>query len=152
MPEIKGGQRERILRRAQWTCEYCRVMERYSPDPLSVEHIVPQSKGGDGSYENLAASCQGCNNHKYQKTEASDPQTGGAVPLFHPRRQRWRDHFAWSLDSTRIVGITPIGRATVELFRLNRVGLVNLRKVLHKEGVHPPPEIDEIREPRVPND
>jgi len=113
---------------------------------------VPQSKGGDGSDENLAASCQGCNNHKYRNTEAPDPQTGDMVPLFHPRRQRWRDHFAWNLDSTRIVGITPIGRATVELLRLNRAGLVNLRKVLHGAGVHPPPEVDELREPRIPID
>src|SRR5262245_44463140 len=94
MPDIKRGQREQVLRRARRTCEYCRAMERYSPDPLS-------------------------------------------------RRQRWLDHFAWSLDFTRIVGITPTGRATVELLRLNRAGLVNIRLVLRKEGVHPPPGVNE---------
>ena len=123
--------------------EYCRAIERYSPDPLSVEHIVPRSKGGDGSPRNLAGSCQGCNNHKYRSTEAPDPQTGEMVLLFHPRRQRWRDHFAWSLDLTRVVGITPTGRATVELLRLNRMGLVNMRRVLWKEGIHPPHEVEE---------
>lgn len=104
---------------------------------------MPQSKGGDGSSENLAGSCQGCNNHKYRSTEAPDPQIGEMMPLFHPRRQLWRDHFAWSLDLTRVVGITPTGRATVELLRLNRPGLVNMRRVLRREGVHPPPEVDE---------
>lgn len=140
MPEIKGRRRDYVLRRAGRTCEYCRAMERYSPDPLSVEHIVPRSKGGADSHENLASSCQGCNNHKIRNTEAPDPHTGEMVLLFHPRRQRWRDHFAWSLDFTRVVGITPSGRATVDLLRLNREGLVSMRRVLRKEGAHPPPE------------
>jgi hypothetical protein len=120
-------------------------MERYSPDPLSVEHVFPRSRGGDDSFENLAAACQGCNNHKYRSIEARDPQTGDMVPLFHPRRQRWREHFGWSLDATRVVGITPTGRATVELLRLNREGLVNMRRVLRREGMHPPLEIEELR-------
>ena len=143
MPDIGRALRGQVLRRAGWTCEYCRAIERYSPDPFSVEHIVPRSKGGYSSSENLAASCQGCNNHKYRSTEAPDPQTGEMVSLFHPRRQRWRDHFGWSLDAARVVGITPTGRATIELLRLNREGLVNMRRVLRKEGIHPPPEVEE---------
>gem|GEM_PF-4995517 len=37
-----------------------------------------------------------------------------------------------------IIGITPIGRATVEELQLNRNGVVNLRKVLYQMGEHPP--------------
>ena len=89
---------------------------------------------------NLALACQGCNNHKYTKTEASDPVSGAMAPLFHPRRQRWRDHFTWDNTYTVIIGLTPTGRATVETLQLNRAGLVNLRRVLYAMGEHPPEE------------
>jgi hypothetical protein len=36
--------------------------------------------------------------------------------------------------------MTPIGRAPVEALHLNRPGLVNLRRILHAAGEHPPPE------------
>lgn len=90
--------------------------------------------------DNLALACQGCNNHKYTKSQGLDPATGSVVPLFHPRRQRWRDHFIWSADFTEALGITPTGRATVDALRLNREGLVNLRRLLYAAGEHPPPE------------
>jgi hypothetical protein len=83
-------------------------------------------------------SCQGCNNHKYNRTRAPDPVSDQSVPLFHPRRQRWADHFAWSNDSTQILGLTPTGRATVEALQLNRPALVNLRRVLVEACEHPP--------------
>ncbi len=58
--------------------------------------------------------------------------------LDHPRQDRWSEHFAWNPDQTLIVGLTPTGRATVNRVRLNREELVNLRKVLVKDRVHPP--------------
>ena len=135
-----GRVREIVARRARHSCEYCRSQERYSPDPFSIEHIVPRSRGGDDEDANLAFSCQGCNNLKYTSVEAADPETNQLVPLFHPRRDRWNDHFAWSDDLTRIIGITPTGRATVAKLQLNREGIVNLRAVLAAAGRHPPHE------------
>jgi hypothetical protein len=108
-----------------------------------VEHVVPFQAGGGDELENLAFACQGCNNHKYTKTEGLDPVTGEMVSLFHPRLQRWRDHFIWGHDFTQILGLTPTGRVTVETLRLNREGLVNLRQVLFESGEHPPPEGDD---------
>jgi hypothetical protein len=61
--------------------------------------------------------------------------------LFHPRQQRWRDHFSWNDDATLIVGLSPSGRATVETLQLNREGLVALRRLLYAAGEHPPPEM-----------
>jgi 5-methylcytosine-specific restriction endonuclease McrA len=106
---------------------------------FSVEHIVPRDRGGTDSPGNLALSCQGCNNHKFTKVEGGDPATGDIVPLFHPRQQRWQEHFQWSEDFTHIVGTTRTGRATVEALHLNRPGLVNLRRMLRAAGEHPPP-------------
>ena len=87
---------------------------------------------------NLAFACQGCNGHKYTSMQAPDPLDGKVVSLFHPRQDDWADHFTWSVDYTRVVGVTPAGRATVEKLRLNRVELVNLRRVLRAQGEHPP--------------
>ncbi|HEY0556349.1 MAG TPA: HNH endonuclease signature motif containing protein [Thermoanaerobaculia bacterium] len=145
MPERQGGRdaRELVRSRAQGWCEYCRSQERFATESFSIEHIVSLRAGGEDRLENLALACQGCNNHKYIKTEGLDPVTAAAVPLFHPRLQRWRDHFIWSHDFKRILGLTPTGRATVEALRLNRAGLVNLRSVLFQVGEHPPREDDE---------
>lgn len=88
--------------------------------------------------ENLAFSCQGCNNHKYNKTEAEDPVTGITAPLFNPRKEFWNDHFSWNEDYAEIMGSTPTGRATVEALKLNRENLVALRKGLFLLGEHPP--------------
>jgi len=45
---------------------------------------------------------------------------------------------AWSPDASLIVGLTPIGRATIAALALNRAGLLNLRRVLSRAGEHPP--------------
>jgi len=109
--------------------------------PFSVEHIIPRQADGETTLDNLALACQGCNGHKYVKTHGVDPVSGELVPLFHPRHQHWRNHFAWSADFTLIIGLTPTGRATVEALQLNREGLVNLRHVLYAMGEHPPREL-----------
>lgn len=142
MPEPRGGggRGAQVRSRARSRCEYCRSQERFATQSFSVEHIIPTQAGGDGEPENLALACQGCNNHKYIKTHALDPVTGELVRLFHPRQQAWLDHFIWSYDFTWIIGLTPTGRATVEALRLNREGLVNLRRALFAVGEHPPAE------------
>ena len=142
MPEkrVTARQRRAVVERARGYCEYCRSQARFAIQPFSVEHIMPRSQGGKMTLDNLALACQGCNNHKYTKTEGYDPVTGDIVPLYHPRRQRWRDHFAWNEDFTLIIGLTPIGRVTVEVLRLNREGLVHLRRILYVMGEHPPLE------------
>ena len=70
--------------------------------------------------------------------EARDPASGRLVPLYHPRRDRWDERFAWSDDVTLIIGLTPTGRATVDALLLNRDGVVNLRRLLYMHGEHPP--------------
>ncbi|MDX1524443.1 MAG: HNH endonuclease signature motif containing protein [Anaerolineae bacterium] len=95
-----------------------------------VEHIKPRGQSGKTSIDNLALACQGCNSHKYTKTKSHDPVSGTPVKLYHPRQQRWEDRFRWSDDFRLMVGVTAIGRATIEALQLNRAGLVNLRQVL----------------------
>ncbi|MFQ5633169.1 MAG: HNH endonuclease [bacterium] len=127
-----------VFERAQGSCEYCRSQIRYAMQSFAVEHIIPRQAGGQSSLENLALACEGCNGHKFIKTEAMDPVTENMVPLFHPRKQLWSDHFTWSSDFAFILGLTPTGRATVDTFQLNRDGLVNLRRLLYAFDKHPP--------------
>jgi 5-methylcytosine-specific restriction endonuclease McrA len=140
MPErrVTTRQRQQVSERSQGCCEYCRSQARFATQSFSVEHIIPRRQGGKTSLDNLALSCQGCNGHKYTKIEGEDPISGARTPIYHPRNQRWQDHFRWSEDFTLVVGITPIGRATVEVLQLNRSGLINLRQVLYELGQHPP--------------
>jgi hypothetical protein len=139
-PRISATLRRHVYRRANGCCEYCRSQERFAPDPFSVEHTVARVHGGDTAAHNLALAGRGCNNHKYNKTEAVDPATGQVEPLYNPRLARWDTHFVWSADYSLVIGTTPTGRATVQALALNRPGVVNLRRVLHALGEHPPRE------------
>jgi hypothetical protein len=57
-----------------------------------------------------------------------DCLSGQLVPLFHPRRDRWPEHFLFR--GVRIMGITPTGRATVHLLAMNDVRRLELRSEL----------------------
>ena len=127
-----------VMERAGGRCEYCAADSRFAMQSFSVEHIVPRSRDGATVEGNLALSCQGCNNHKYNKIVGVDPVTGAETSLFHPRKSGWGEHFAWSPDAVLVVGLTPTERATVAALALNRAGLVNLRRVLFAAGEHPP--------------
>jgi hypothetical protein len=135
---ITARQRRIISERAQGCCEYCLSQVDFATQSFSVEHIIPVVWGGTNVLENLALACQGCNSHKHAKRENSDPIGDTAVSLYHPRQQMWDEHFQWSEDFTLIIGITPTGRATVEALKMNRPGVVNLRRVLFALGEHPP--------------
>ncbi len=136
--QITSAIRKMVAERAKECCEYCQSQLFFSPDPFVVEHIIPKSRGGTNELDNLAFACQGCNGIKYNKVAEVDPTTDETVPLFHPRQDKWSDHFVWSKEFTLIIGVTPTGRATIEALQLNRAGVVNLRKVLFSMGEHPP--------------
>lgn len=99
---------------------------------------MPESLGGSTSADNLALACQGCNCAKGNKTQALDPATGRWVSLFHPRRDNWAEHFVWGRDHLFLIGLTPVGRATVQALELNRPGVIHLRQLLVLNREHPP--------------
>lgn len=126
--------------RAKGLCEYCKSPANISSQPFVVEHVFPKSKGGQSTQENTALSCQGCNNYKYNKTTGIDGLTGIKANIFNPRKQIWSAHFAWSNDGIEIIGLSATGRVTLELLKLNRQELQNLRQLLGEAGKHPPKE------------
>lgn len=118
-------------------CEYCKALQFYNSPSFACEHIIPFSLGGSNDLENLANACHACNPSKYNVIKAIDPLTNQMVSLFHPRKQNWHDHFKWSDDLLTIIGLTPIGRATVERLKMNREASINIRQVTIGKG-HPP--------------
>jgi len=132
---------ERLVReRAHEQCEYCRAPAHIASAPFSIEHIQPLARGGDSLESNLALSCLNCNLAKGSRTHASDATTGATVAIFHPRRDRWSEHFGWSEDFLSVTALTPTGRATIDALGLNRRQLQNLRHVLIRSELHPPPD------------
>ncbi|MGB3787376.1 MAG: HNH endonuclease signature motif containing protein [Phormidesmis sp.] len=135
---IPVEQQREIIQRSNRRCEYCKSHMDYSPQSFAIEHVMPVARGGKTEIDNLAFACGGCNGHKYTKTEAVDDLSRSGVPLYNPRKQSWYDHFVWSPDLSKIVGITAIGRATVIALKVNRIGNANLRQLLLLIGRHPP--------------
>ncbi len=109
----------RVREAARHRCGYCLSPQRIVMARLEVEHVIPKARGGTDDESNLWLSCPLCNRHKSDRTHATDPETNTEVPLFHPRHQRWSEHFRWSEDGLRILGITPTGRATVAALHLD---------------------------------
>jgi hypothetical protein len=133
-----AAQRRAVEERAGGYCEYCRIPTKFGVQSFECEHIIPISQGGQTTLDNLAWACGGCNRCKANRTSAIDPDSSESVPLFNPRNQKWDAHFAWSNDYTLIIGLTTSGRSTIQALRLNRPGVVNLRRVLLTVGEHPP--------------
>jgi hypothetical protein len=132
--------RATVRERARRSCEYCRYPDRIRSGPFAVEHIQPRALGGSDDLDNLAWSCDNCNGAKFTATSAPDPITGIQATLFHPREDRWGDHFLWSDDFLFMIGRTPTGRATIERLHVNRESTVEARRLLKSVGMHPPAE------------
>ena len=126
-----------VARRAERRCEYCRAPEAIFNFPFEVEHIWPQADRGPDELHNLALACRCCNGHKTDFTHAIDPESGDDVPLFHPRRETWSEHFAFDVESLELRGITPTGRATVARLNMNRLSQISGRSFWVRLGLYP---------------
>ena len=119
--------------RAQGRCEYCQSPESFTRVPFQFDHVIPQKHGGPTTLDNLALSCFFCNTRKGPNLSGLDPQTGELTRLFHPRQDRWQDHFRW--EGPVLVGLTAIGRVTIRVLDINRADAVIVRRSLQMEGV-----------------
>jgi len=130
--------RERLAEQARNRCGYCLTQEVVSGVHLTLEHVIPQSKGGQTDDSNLWLSCRLCNESKGVLTEFTDLQSGSLVPLFNPCTQIWPEHFTWDETGTRIVGLTSTGRATIDALDLNSEFRVRARAIWVEADWHPP--------------
>lgn len=132
---IPAALRAEVQRRAGGCCEYCRVHEEDVLVPHEPDHIIAEQHGGPTTADNLALACYHCNRHKGTNIASVDPDTGLPVLLFHPRGDSWREHF--TAEGSRIVPLTPSGRATAALLKFNTAPRLRLRETLVLAGRFP---------------
>jgi hypothetical protein len=104
-----------------------------------VEHVIPRSRGGHSQLGNLAWAWPSCNLHKANRIDVIDPDTSNQVPQLNPRSDAWHEHFRW--DDYRIIGQTPIGRATVAALELNHPRRIQIRHAEKLFDLSPPDEV-----------
>ena len=123
---MDAATREIVRRRANWHCEYCLLSQETAAFvPFHIEHIVARQHGGSDATDNLALACFHCNVHKGTNLTGIDSQSGQIVPLFHPRREIWAEHF--QMSGTLIVGTSATGRVTVDLLQMNTAARQEIR-------------------------
>jgi len=86
--------RKNVLRRDRNTCQYCGATSN-----LTIDHILPKSRGGRDTWTNLVAACVSCNNQKGDRT----PQEAGmelARDPFRPSYVMFIRDFVGQLDDT----------------------------------------------------
>jgi len=77
--QTRALSRKNILLRDRYTCQYC---HRILPSgELTLDHVVPRSRSGETTWENLVTSCIHCNNHKGNRT----PEEAGMRLVRQPR-------------------------------------------------------------------
>lgn len=115
-----------VEQRAAGRCEYCRMHQSLQGATFHVEHIVPRSLGGTSELANLAWACPSCNLHKSNRVDVVVSGARATVRLFNPRIDRWQDHFRW--EGFCVVGLTPVGEATIDALELNHERRIRIRQ------------------------
>jgi hypothetical protein len=130
--------RQRVIADFRNQCAYCHTLTAITGARLVIDHIISEAAGGQTVRENLCVACHSCNEFKGAQIEAPDPMTAQRVQLFHPRHQRWDEHFRWSENGTHIIGLTSVGRATVAALNMHHPLIVEARHRWVQIGWHPP--------------
>ncbi len=84
--------RREVLRRDHYTCQYC-----YCSKNLTLDHVIPLSKGGQHTWDNIVTACEQCNQRKSDRTplEAGMPLCTKPKAPVHPAvafaEQFWRE-------------------------------------------------------------
>jgi len=138
MTKIPAALRRWVIQRANNRCEYCGISQIGQVATFHIDHVIPVVAGGETTTENLALACVSCSLRKRARQQLEDSETGEVVYIFNPRQQRWNAHFAW--NGVEAIGLTAIGRATVQALDLNRSTMLTIRAEEELRGRHPPPE------------
>ena len=87
--------RRNIFARDNNQCQYCG--KKYATAELSLDHVVPRSRGGTSTWENVVCSCHRCNRLKGGRT----PVEAGMRLIRHPRRPQWTPFMAEAFNLRR---------------------------------------------------
>src|SRR4051794_5559294 len=130
------SRRQQVRERAGDRCEYCQLAQADTSVPHEVDHIRASKHHGPTTLENLCWTCAYCNGAKGSNAAGYDSESGALVPLFNPRRDRWKRHFAWA--GPTLIGKTRVARATIDVPKINDPERVEHRRLLIALGVFPP--------------
>ena len=133
---IPAAIRRSVRDRANKTCEYCLIHENDALLPHEPDHIIASKHRGATNESNLAWTCFTCNRSESSDLGSIDIESNKLVRLFHPRHDRWEDHFQLHRDG-RILPLTDIGRVTEFLLKLNRAEHVEIRRILGRSKRNP---------------
>jgi hypothetical protein len=125
-----------IVARAGSRCEYCKMHQSLQGATFHIEHVIPRARGGTSKLDNLALACPSCNLYKADRVSSALDRDSATVALFHPRIDRWSDHFEW--DDYQLVSRTEIGKATIGLLDLNHERRIRIRQAEQMFGLFPP--------------
>lgn len=137
MVAIPASLRRLVIQRADNRCEYCGSSQLGQAATFHIDHVIPVVAGGLTTVGNLALACVSCSLYKGARQDIEDPETSKTVTIFNPRQQTWKEHFAWR--DVEVVGLTAVGRATVNSLRLNRAIIQTIRAEEEFFGRHPSP-------------
>ena len=84
--------RMNVLRRDAFTCQYCGEVQ--SARELTLDHVLPRSRGGRTTWDNVVTACRDCNGHKANRTPTEARMTLGTTPA----KPTWLPPRAWSVD------------------------------------------------------
>lgn len=115
---VTEEQKNHVRERAGDCCEYCRISQAGHLTRFQIDHIIALKHDGSDEDDNLCLACYRCNIYKGSNVAAADPETGKPSFLFHPRHDIWNAHFKINSDAT-ITGLTPEGRTTIRVLRIN---------------------------------
>lgn len=130
---IPAPLRRIISEQAHHCCEYCLQPEAFSFSPHEIDHIIAEKHGGTTTEDNLAFACKLCNTFKGSDIASIDPQTNEITPLYHPRHDRWSDHF--QLNGGELLPLTARARTTICLLQLNRRDRLKERELWIASGM-----------------
>jgi hypothetical protein len=128
MTYISASLRRKIYDKAEGRCEYCHIHNDDSYLPHEVDHIYAEKHGGTTTEDNLCLCCMICNRYKGSDLASLDPITGEITPLFHPRKDKWDEHF--HLSGAVIEPVSAQARVTIKLLQLNKPDRVLERRQL----------------------
>ncbi|MDZ4672796.1 MAG: HNH endonuclease signature motif containing protein [Phototrophicales bacterium] len=135
---ISASLRRDVIQQGHNCCEYCRIHQDNIFFALEIDHIIAEKHGGETALTNLSLACPDCNAFKGSDIASVDWHVGEMiVGLFHPRKYRWDEHFEIDMQTGRILPLTPEGRVTVFLLRLNDPERITDRYLLILEGRYP---------------
>jgi hypothetical protein len=137
MGAIPASLRRLVIQRANNRCEYCGLSQLGQAATFHIDHVIPVVAGGSTTVDNLALACVSCSLYKGARQDIEDPETRKTVTIFNPCQQIWKEHFSWR--GVEVVGLTAVGRATVNVLKLNRAIIQAIRVEEDFFGRHPPP-------------